>query len=263
MDDAQGETREPSHSDLGDAIARASLSDGAPRAHGRSVGKAKRMRDTLRWALDNAPNRGEELVASLVALVRGLGGFRPSSPNYVGEHHIQSVRDALKAEGYVLTDDGELGPVFLASLSGVKVTESLNSYVQRAKRGSTDAALLVGTGKDLLEATAAHVLTERFNSYSMHSNFPTLLGQAFLALDLSTPANPPQKGEQPERRFQRALYELGCSLNGLRNKDGTGHGRPWVASVTPVRARMSVEATGLVAGYLLDALTATQAIARS
>lgn len=28
------------------------------------------------------------------------------------------------------------------------------------------------------------------------------------------------------------MYELGCAINHLRNKQGTGHGRPWLPSVT-------------------------------
>jgi len=34
--------------------------------------------------------------------------------------------------------------------------------VRRAKRGAADAALVTGTGKDLLEAVAAHVLQQRY-----------------------------------------------------------------------------------------------------
>ena len=37
---------------------------------------------------------------------------------------------------------------------------ALSSYVERARKGGEDAALLTGTAKDLLEATAAYVLTE-------------------------------------------------------------------------------------------------------
>lgn len=254
VDDAQLETREPSHSEIESAIHRASLSQGDPRTHGNTVGKAKRVRATLQWALDNAPLRGEELVAAIVILVRTCGGFRQSSSNYVGTQVIQGAQDAFKTEGYILGDDGDLSPTVLDSLSGTDLTEALAAYVRRAKRGSMDAALLVGTGKDLLEATAAHILMELYNNYSKQSNFPTLLGQSFLALGLSTSATPPQAGESPEQRFQRSLYDLGCATNALRNKQGTGHGRPWEPSITPQRARMAIEAMGLVAGYLLDAL---------
>ena len=67
-----------------------------------------------------------------------------------------------------------------------------------------DAALLVGTGKDLLEATAAHVISELFGHYPHQANFPTLLGQAFTALGLATPETIVQQGEAPQRRLERS-----------------------------------------------------------
>ncbi|MCH8823237.1 MAG: abortive infection family protein [Planctomycetes bacterium] len=77
-----------------------------------------------------------------------------------------------------------------------------------------------------LEATAAHVLVEQFATYPTTSNFPTLLGQAFSLLGLSTPQDPKQPSEATYRDLDRALYRLGCAVNRPRNKEGTGHGRP-------------------------------------
>jgi hypothetical protein len=48
VDDAQAETREPSHSDIEYEIKRANLLLGDPKAQGQLVGKAKRVRATLR-----------------------------------------------------------------------------------------------------------------------------------------------------------------------------------------------------------------------
>jgi len=42
VDDAQSGTREPSHSDIEFQIVRAGLSQGDPKNHGQTVGKAKR-----------------------------------------------------------------------------------------------------------------------------------------------------------------------------------------------------------------------------
>src|SRR5205823_5113557 len=105
----------------------------------------------------------------------------------------------------------------------------------------------------LLEATAAHVISERFGYYPQQANFPTLLGQAFTALGLPTLQTPLQPGEPPQSRLQRALYEAGCSVNGLRNKQGTGHGRPWLPTVSDAEARTAVQLIGIVAGFLLSA----------
>jgi hypothetical protein len=106
---------------------------------------------------------------------------------------------------------------------------------------------------DLIEATAAHVIQERFGYYPQQANLPTLLGQAFIALDLATPQVPTTVGEPSQRRLERSLYEAGCAVNALRNRQGTGHGRPWVATVSETEAKAAVQLIGIVASFLLAA----------
>lgn len=252
--DAQGERRDPSHSDLEFQIKRAGLGSADPVAQGQTVGKAKRVRAVLTWALDNAPQSGEELVSSLVGTVRGCGGFRADSPSFVGKEALESAIAAFKEEGYSLSSDGVLVAEVLDSLSGVDLTRALEAYVRRAKRGVEDAALLVGTGKDLLEAVAKHVIVRRMSIEPGQMDFPTLLGQAFYALGMASPADPSQPGEHPRRRLERSLYEAGCAVNALRNREGTGHGRPWLPNVKDDEGQMAVEVMGVVAGYMLRAL---------
>jgi len=55
-------------------------------------------------------------------------------------------------------------------------------------------------------------------------------------------------------RMDAALYELACSVNALRNADGTGHGRPFPATVSDLEARAAVESMGVVAQRLLALL---------
>ena len=157
VDDAQAKTRAPSHSDLEYQINRAGLRAGDPNQQGNVVGKAKRIRAVLNRALVNDLPRGQEFVAQLIAHLQGCGGFRPPSPNFVGADAIENARAAFRAQGFELTADGDLRAPVLESLAGTQLTEALTLYVVRAQRGAEDAALLTGTGKDLLEATAAHV----------------------------------------------------------------------------------------------------------
>jgi hypothetical protein len=133
---------------------------------------------------------------------------------------------------------------------------ALRSYVVRAQQGFSDSVLVVGTDKDLLEATAAHVLTEQYGSASDQSDFPTLLGQAFHALGLDAQRPKAEKGGLDGARtaLHVALYELGLSVNRLRNKSGAGHGRPFLPSLSPGEVRAATEAVGLIAGRLLDGL---------
>jgi hypothetical protein len=244
--------REPSHSDLEFQFGRAGLSTGDPKAQGQIVGKAKRLRATLSWALEHHFEAGETLVAAIVAQVRGCGGFRPTSPNFVGVESIRDLADAFSSEGYELAESGELRPIVLDSLSGQALGDALSSYVKRAKRGVADAVLVVGTGKDLVEATAAYILVDRFGADPGYSNFPMLLGQAFTALGLATPQDSQKPGEPPQSRLSRALFEAGCAVNTLRNKQGIGHGHPWITGVTDEQARTAVEVMGVLSEFLLN-----------
>ena len=254
VDDAQVETREPSHSDLEFEINRIGLASADPKGKGQPLGKAKRVRATLSWAMENAPEKGAAFVGALIAHLRGCGGFRQTSPNFVGEEAIRNVADAMRLEGFDLSSDGQITPLLLDNLAGVHVTAALEGYVRRAKKGADDAALVAGTGKDLLEATAAHVLVEKWGTYSTSANFPSLLGQAFVALGFATPQDPVQPHEAAHRSIERALYQMGCAVNTLRNKEGTGHGRPWLPSVTPSQAKLAVHQMASIAEYMLTAL---------
>jgi hypothetical protein len=251
VDDAQSARRDPSHNELDQEVKKFGLFNGDPKAQGQQVGKAKRVRGILNWAIENDLNSGSEFVGSLIAIIRGHGGFRESSPNFVGKDAIASSVSAFAAEGYDLTEEGELRPRLLESLSGIALTDALSAYVRRAKLGSADAALVTGTGKDLLEAVAGHILQQKYGGYSPTSNFPTLLGQVFVALELATPNDAIVPGEPPNRRIERAIYELACGINQLRNKQGTGHGRPWLPTVTESEAKMAIEAIGIIAERLL------------
>lgn len=252
LDDA-GATREPSHSDIDFQVARVGLEAADPKAQGQPVGKAKRVRAILSWALEHVPDRAEVFVPALIALLRGKGGFRKGSPNYTGDDAIADALEAFRTEGFVLSAEGDLRPVAIDTLSGAQLSAALESYVRRARRGSEDAALLVGVGKDLLEATAAHVIQERFGHYPQQANFPTLLGQAFVAVGMTTPQSPSVPNEPPQHRLQRALYEAGCAVNALRNKQGTGHGRPWLPTVSDGDARAAVQLMGIISGFLISA----------
>jgi len=251
VDDAQTETRKPSHWDLETQIKRAGLEGADPHKAGDQVGKRKRIQMILGWAIDQNPAAGEKLVKLLLENVRAYRGFSPDSPNYVGEIAIKNAQGAFRAEGFDLTDDGDLLQLLLDNLSGTALTSALENYVRRAKRGAADAALVTGTGKDLVEATAGHVLVQRFGQYPTTANFPTLLGQAFVALGLCSDKG---QAQSPQDRIDAALYDLACGINNLRNKQGTGHGRPFIPKVTNSEARIAIESMGIISERLLIVL---------
>ncbi len=252
VDDGQEEIkRQPTHAELEHEFQRAGVTEGDPNREGKPVGKAKRVRGVLSWALEHGPEAGEGLVFLLLSMIRAKGGFRTTSPNYVGEEAVRDARAVFREEGFNLALDGSLNRLLLDNLSGQQLTSALRNYVERVKRGAEDAALVTGTGKDLVEATAKHVLVECFGQAGVTGNFPTLLGQAFVAVDLAYEWKP---REDARRRVEAATYELACAVNMLRNKEGTGHGRPFLPTVTKQQARHAIKSMGIVAELLLDAL---------
>lgn len=55
-------------------------------------------------------------------------------------------------------------------------------------------------------------------------------------------------------RFESNLYELGCAVNNLRNKQGTGHGRPFLSTVMDIEAKAAIESMGMISEFLLSKL---------
>jgi hypothetical protein len=254
VDDAQRDRRDPSHSDIEFQIGKAGLSCADPNKKGPPVGKAKRVRGVLTWAIESRPDSAEHFAAGLVDTVRACGGFREGSPNFVGTDAITDLAATLKSVGMSLSADGSLAPLVLESLSGKPLTNALEVYVERAKKGIEDAALVVGTSKDLMEAVAAHVLQELWGQYPATANFPTLLGQAFTALGLSTPAEREKSDDHPRKNMERKMYDLACSINRLRNKQGAGHGRPFLPDVSDDEAMASIEIIGIISERMLVVL---------
>lgn len=256
IDDSQvSERRDPAHSDLESQISRVHLDKFDPsKLGGKPVGKTKRIRAVLSAALADDEAAGETLAKNLISMIRGFGGFRSGSSNYCGAEAILNLIDAYSASGWELLTDGTLSSKTLPAFGSKHLTAALRIYADRARRGALDSPLLVGTAKDLLEATAAHVLTVKWGSYSSAGNFPTLLGQAFTALNWVTPSSAAISGEPVQARVQRTSFELACALNALRNREGTGHGRPWISNVKPHEARLCIESMGSIASCMLDEL---------
>ena len=207
--------------------------------------------------------RGVGGMVSLIGMIRGFGGFRPESPNYVGSDCITDCMMAFNDGPLEMTSDGALRSRSLEGLARGTLTTALRSYVTRAQRGFEDSVLVAGTDKDLIEATAAHVLTEKYGQ-SFTSDFPTLLGQSFLALGLEAQRPKQEAGGLEGARITMSvsLYELGCAVNRL-NKAGSGHGRPFVPDLSPAEVRAATEAAGLIAGRMLDALRSVLILSRS
>lgn len=254
IDDSQVESREPTHYDLDVQIGKAGLKEADPKYQGQAVGKAKRIRAILNWAMENNPQAGSKLVRLLMSHVKAVGGFRTTSPNFVGKEQILNAINAFEAEGFSLTETGDIRVKLLENLHGKDLTEALAAYAVRAKKGSEDAALLSGTGKDLLEATAKHIIQIKFGHHPTNANFPTLLGQAYAALNMATPETPRTSNEPAIKEYERAIFNMAVAINRVRNKEGTGHGRLCISALSEVEAHSIIESVGIITEFLINRL---------
>ena len=239
-------------------VVRAGLSGAEPneRPDTRS-GKVKRLRTILSFAIDQKPSEGERFVRIFVDQVRASGGFRIGSSECPGAATVGSLREAFRRAGFELDPEGNVRPTVLENLDGVELTEALLTYVRRAQLGSEDAELVIGTAKNLEEATARHVLKELTGEYATrgrHAHFPVALSDAFLELGFEV--SNAKLDRDPYRAFQQALFLLACAVNRLRNDHGDGHGRPELGIATALEGKLSAKSAGLVCEFLLTGLNA-------
>lgn len=255
----------PSHDQLDQAFARARLQDGDPAPGGKTpqgspLGKTKRVRQVLVHATDHDAAAGVGLARHVVTLLRADGAFTPGTDRHAGEAKVRRLREAFAPIGFTLDESGALRPTVIDNLAGTELTDALRVYVNRINLNPDDAPLQVGTGKDLDEAAARHVLQERTGAYPIGGHagsFPVTLANAFTALGLSVPGTVPLNTD-PHKAVQECLFLLGTAVNRLRNDAGSGHGQPGpprkTQPLTPAQARLVARATALLAGALLDEL---------
>jgi hypothetical protein len=222
---------------------------------GERVGKVKRVRATASWCVSNDAKAGWRLLEELLGAVRAEGGFAPGTAAFVGEEVLANVRRALASTGYVLDGDGELLPQLLENVPEIEQRATLARYAARLRRGALDSPLVTGSGKDLLEATARHVLVEKGGTYDERMGLPGTLLATYTALGLSAPPGNLIQGEgldrDPAGQMQQAVFLLATAVNRLRNAQGTGHGRPYPATVTARQAELATQAIALVSEMLL------------
>jgi hypothetical protein len=246
----------PSHDQLDRAFADTGLAKGDPRTTAgiSNPSKMKRVREVFDYASDNDPAAGLRLAERLVALMRAKGCFRNKSEDYPGVEVISAAQRAFERIGYVLGADGSLHPTVIDQLSGKAMTAALLGYVRRINVAGSDAELKLGSSKDLVEAVARHVLTERGGGYNPHHNFATTLAGAFALLGMAVPIPNSPPDSDPAKAIEQGLFDLAVRVNKFRNAQGTGHGRPAPATVANREADMAARTSAAIAKAMLDRL---------
>lgn len=174
---------------------------------------------------------------------------------------VTRLQRLFVADGYTLDNEGRIMPRSSApqpNLADLRDGRTIREHLDRISNAlaTEDAALAIGSAKELIESTAKVVLAETGTRYEDGYDLPKLATLAEEALGIH-PQNtaPGPDGSKTVRKTLGAAHTIAQSVAELRNNYGTGHGR----STTPAglgtrHARLAVNAAQLWCQFLLDTL---------
>lgn len=238
----------PSHSSLTSAFLAAGLVDLTPYVSGsmQNLNKVERIQEAGR-AVWRQPSGGRRLVEELLSVYRVSGIFADSNLDM----EKSALRSGLRQRGWSLDEEGRLEPLGEIHFE-VGDRQALNDQLNRLRRSTEDAALLLGTAKELLESVGKFVLEEGNRLPDRRMDFPEVmtlsmeqLGVMPAQVDAST------EGGKQMRKVYQAIRTVVEAVNELRNDHGTGHGRTLPTGVSVEAARFMIRQATIVAEMLL------------
>ncbi len=241
----------PSHASLSSAFAQAGYTDADP-YDGTLPNKERRVQ-TVVGAAARRPARGRQLVEAILTQLRVAGAFDTQHGGHDPDT-IRTAQRALRRIGWQLDDEGYLSSLGVADLA-TGGRDALDEQLDRLRRGADDPALLIGTAKDLLEATAKFALEELDVPYNPKADFAELWFHARDRLGI----HPKQvavslPGGSVIQTVMESAWKIADAANQLRNLQGTGHGRTLPTGVTAEMALLVVREACSVAEYVLTTL---------
>lgn len=238
----------PFHSSLTSAFLAAGIVGLTPYSSGSldSLNKVDRITEAARKVWQQ-PTRGRRLVEEILSIYRVAGIF--GDPNLQME--VASLRSALLQRGWALDTDGRLDRLGDIDLE-VGDRQALNDQLNRLRRNTEDAGLLLGTAKELLESVGKFVQEENGRLPDRRIDMPEvmtvsmeLLGIMPVQVDAST------EGGKQLRKVYQAVRTVVDAINELRNDHGTGHGRTLPSGVSVEAARFMIRQATMVAEMML------------
>ena len=198
------------------------------------------------------------LVNDLLARMRVWGCFDKDAETYAGVRALVALGTAFETAGWHLDSRGHLSPLVLADIEHANLRPALEAQVARLRSASGDPSLLLGTAKELLETVARYTLEEMGQPARANANFDELLHMARERLWLlPQQVSADDAAGKIEREVYEGLWKVAKSVNGLRNLEGTGHGRTSLPTTSPVTARAIVGAAALLGQVMLTKLDET------
>lgn len=186
---------------------------------------------------------------------RLIQGFEPQ--------YTSRLLNSLRRDGYTIDERtghiAPIGPRFApASLKNITDASAIRQQLGRIQHAILDdAALAVGSAKELIESTAKVVLKERNLPVDDKAELPTLIRAAQQALGLhpSSTASGPH-GSDAVKKILGSVSGIAIGLAELGNRGyGTGHGQVTApVGLGPRHAHLAVNAAFTWCQLMLDTL---------
>ena len=118
---------------------------------------------------------------------------------------------------------------------------------------TSDPALAIGSCKELVESTCKFILDDYNIEYGTKDDLLSLYKKTATALKLNAEAVPGSaKGSQSAQKALRSMATSVQSLAELRNELGLGHGRTAPSPALARHAKLALQLTRGLVGFLLD-----------
>jgi hypothetical protein len=242
----------PSHTALTASFIHAGYSDADP--YNSATGtpnKEQRVLAVTRSAM-RRPDNARKLVEHLLVSIRIGGHLRQPDGELASE--VRVLQGALRRACWQLSDEG-----LLSTLGGIDLTTggrpALDEQIHRLRRSTDDAGALLGTAKDMVEATAKFVLEELGLKVSKKADFNYLWHLARERLGLHpSQVDASTVGGEAIRKIMQSSWTIAEQVNVLRGLQGTGHGRTLPTGVSPELALLVVREACTVAEFALNTL---------
>lgn len=244
----------PSHSKLTSVFMGAGLADVAPAgtSMGEGPNKEQRVQRTILAAL-RRPDSARRLADGLLSCLRTVGAFDEDAPGYDAAR-ARTLRKAFARQGWTLTREGDLLPQGgIDFKTGGRA--ALDEQLARLRQNTTDPGALLGTAKDLMEASAKFILEELSVPVHDKMSFDELWHHARDRLGIL-----PQQvargvpGEACIKSILQSAWKIAEQINTLRGLQGSGHGRTLPTGVTPEQALLVVREACSVTEFALASL---------
>lgn len=241
----------PSHSKISGVLLRSGYSEGDRYVDGRmdNPNKEQRVQSAVQRAM-RRPDRARDLADGLLTLLRLGGCFEADS----FASQVRALRSAFRRAGFSLSDDGTLLTIGAIDLQTGN-RSALDEQIERLRKATDDPGQLIGSAKDLLEAVAKFVLEELGFSAPKSADFNQLwyLARERLAVRPED-VGAGLAGAEQVRKILGASWTIAEQVNGLRNLQGTGHGRTLPTALSAEAALLVVRETCSLAQFVLDTL---------